>query len=58
MVWATFGGMRSHVLKQGYAGAAESRKVPLEIFFNPTILSGDNLFSEFSNFFARSERLF
>ena len=30
--------------------AAESQKVPLEIFFNPTILSDDNLFSEFSNF--------
>jgi hypothetical protein len=25
--------------------AANSRKVPLEIFFNPTILSDDNLFS-------------
>jgi hypothetical protein len=38
------------VFKQGYAAAAESQKVPLEIFFNPTILSDDNLFSEFSNF--------
>jgi hypothetical protein len=30
--------------------AAESQKVPLEIFSNPTILSDDNLFSEFSYF--------
>jgi hypothetical protein len=44
MVWVTFRGMRSHVFKQSYAMAAESQKVPLEIFFNPTILSGDNLF--------------
>jgi len=34
--------------------AAESRKVPLEIFFNPTILSDDDLFSEFSDFFTPS----
>jgi hypothetical protein len=38
-----------HVFKPSYAMAAESRKVPLEIFFNPTILSDDNLFSEFSD---------
>jgi hypothetical protein len=44
MLWVTFRGMRSHVVKQRYAMAAESRKVPLEIFFNPTILSVDNLF--------------
>jgi len=54
MVWVTFRGMRSHVFKQNYAMAAESRKVPLEIFFNPTILSDDNLFSEFSDFFTPS----
>ena len=50
MVWPTFHGVRSYVFKQTYAMAAESQKVPLEIFFNPTILSDDNLFSEFSNF--------
>jgi hypothetical protein len=54
MVWVTFRGMRSHVFKQSYAMAAESRKVPLEIFSNPTILSDDNLFSEFSHFFTPS----
>jgi hypothetical protein len=35
--------------------AAESRKVPLEIFFNPTILSDDNLFSEVSIFFLTNK---
>jgi hypothetical protein len=54
MLWVTFRRMRSHVFKQSYAMAAESRKVPLEIFFNPTILSDDNLFSEFSDFFTLS----
>jgi len=54
MLWVIFRGMRSHVYKQSYAMAAESRKVPLEIFFNPTILSDDNLFSEFSDFFTPS----
>jgi hypothetical protein len=43
MVWATFRGMKSHVFKLSYAIAAELRKVPLEIFFNPAILSDDNL---------------
>jgi len=57
MLWVTFRGMRSHVFKQSYAMAAESRKVPLEIFFNPTILSDDNLFSEFSDFFTPSHSL-
>jgi hypothetical protein len=52
MVWVTFRGMRIHVFKQSYARAAESRKVPLEIFFNPTILSDNNLFLEFLNFFT------
>ena len=47
--------MRSHVVKHSYAMAVESRKVPLEIFFNPTILLDDNLFSEFSDFFTPSE---
>jgi len=56
MVWATFRGMRSHVFKQSYAMAAELQKVPLEIFFNPTILSDNNLFLEFSNFFTPSQR--
>jgi hypothetical protein len=51
----TFRGMRSHVFKQSYAMAAESLKVPLEIFFNPTILSDENLFSEFSDFFTPSQ---
>jgi hypothetical protein len=51
----TFGGLRSHVFKQSDAMAAESRKVPLEIFFNPTILSDHNLFSEFSDFFTPSQ---
>jgi hypothetical protein len=32
--------------------AVESPKVPLEIFFNPTILSDDSLLSEFSDFFT------
>ncbi len=54
MLWVTFRRMRSHVFKQSYAMAAESRKVPLEICFNPTILSDDNLFSEFSDFFTLS----
>jgi hypothetical protein len=54
MVWVTFLGMRRHVFKQSYAMAAELLEVPLEIFFNPTILSDDNLFSEFSNFFTPS----
>jgi hypothetical protein len=54
MLWATFRGMRSHVFKQSHAMAVESPKVPLEIFFNPTILSDDNLFSEFSDFFTPS----
>ncbi len=40
----TFRGMRSYVFKQSDAMAAVSREVPLEIFFNPTILSDDNLF--------------
>jgi hypothetical protein len=44
MVWVTLREMRSHVFKLSYAMAAELRKVPLEIFFNPTILSDDNLF--------------
>jgi hypothetical protein len=54
MSWVIFLGMRSHVFKQNYAMAAESRKVPLEIFFNPTILSDHKLFSEFSDFFTPS----
>jgi hypothetical protein len=29
---------------------AESQKVPLEIFFNPTTLSGDDLFPEYFDF--------
>ena len=53
--WGTFRGMRRHVFKQSYTMAAELRKVPLEIFFNPTILSDDNLFSEFFDFFTPSE---
>ena len=52
MVWPTFRGIRSYVFKESYAMAAESQKVPLEIFFSPTILSDGNLFSEFSNFFT------
>jgi len=43
-VWVTFRGVSSHVFKQSYAMAAELIKVPLEIFFNPTILSGGGLF--------------
>jgi hypothetical protein len=54
MLWVTLRHMRSYVFKQSYAMAAESRKVPLEIFFNPTILSDANLFSEFSDFFTPS----
>jgi hypothetical protein len=50
----TFLGMRRHGVKQSYTMVAESRKVPLEIFSNPTILSDDNLFSEFSDFFMAS----
>jgi len=57
MSWVTLRRMRSHVFKQSYAMAAKSRKVPLEIFFNPTILSDDNLFSEFSDFFPSSDGL-
>ena len=53
-VMGAFRGMGSQVVKQGCTVATESRKVPLEIFFNPTILSDDNLFSEFSDFFAPS----
>jgi hypothetical protein len=49
--------MRSYVFKQSYAIAAESQKVPLEIFSNPTILSDENLFSEFSDFFTPSPLL-
>jgi hypothetical protein len=30
--------MRGHVFKQSHAMVAELPKVPLEIFFNPTIL--------------------
>jgi hypothetical protein len=52
MVWPTFRGIRSSLFKQSYAMAAESQKAPLEIFFNPTILSDDNLFSESSSFFT------
>jgi hypothetical protein len=50
MLWVTFRRTSGLVFKQSYATAAESRKVPLEIFFNPTILSDDNLFSDFSDF--------
>jgi hypothetical protein len=46
--------MRSHVSKQSDAMAAESQEVPLEIFFNPTILSDNNLFLELSDFFTPS----
>jgi hypothetical protein len=52
MVWETFRDLRSHVFKQSYAMAAESRKVSLEIFSNPTILSDDYLFFEFFDFFT------
>ena len=55
MLWVTFRGMSGHVFKQSEAMAAGSREVPLEIFFNPTILSDDNLFSEFFNFFTPSQ---
>jgi hypothetical protein len=44
--------MRGQVFKQGCTVAAESPKVPLEIFFNPAILSDNDLFSEFPDFFA------
>ena len=54
MLWMTFRGIRSHVFKQSHAMAAESRKVTLEIFSKPTILSDDNLFSDFSDFFTPS----
>jgi hypothetical protein len=54
MVWIIVRGMRSHVFMQSDAKLAGLRKVPLEIFFNPTILSDDNLFSEFSDFFTPS----
>ena len=54
MLWVTSRGMRSHVFNQSYAMAAESREVPLEIFFNPTILLDDNLFSGYSDFFTPS----
>jgi hypothetical protein len=57
MVWPTFDGIISYVFKQSYSMATESQKVPLEIFSYPTILSDDNLFSEFSNFFTPSLRL-
>ena len=46
--------MRSRVFKQSYAMAAESRKVPLEIFSNPTILADDHSFSESPVFFTPS----
>jgi hypothetical protein len=52
MVWMIFRGIGSYVFKQSDAMAAESQKAPLEIFFNPTTLSDDNLFSEFPNFFT------
>jgi len=42
-VWVIFRGMSSHVFKQSYAMAATLIKVPLEIFFNPTILSGGGI---------------
>jgi hypothetical protein len=42
-VWVIFRGMSSHVFKQSYAMAAELIKVPLEIFFNPTILAGGGI---------------
>jgi len=54
VLWVTSRGMRSHVFKQNYAMAAESREVPLEIFSNPTILLDDNLFSGYSDFFTPS----
>jgi hypothetical protein len=57
MVWMTLAGMRSDALKHSDAMAVESRKVPLEIFFNPTILSDDNLVLGFSDFFTRSAKL-
>ena len=50
-------GIRGYVFKHSPAMAAESRKVPLEIFFNPTILSDGNLFPQFCNFFTPSEGL-
>jgi hypothetical protein len=42
-VWVIFRGMSSQVLKQIYAMAATLIKVPLEIFFNPTILAGGGI---------------
>jgi hypothetical protein len=54
MVLVSFDGMRNHVFKDSCAMAAESRKVPLEIFSNPTILSDNNLFAEFFDFFTPS----
>jgi hypothetical protein len=57
MSWVTFRRLRGSVFKQSYVMAAESRKVPLEIFFNPTILSDDNFFSEISDFFTPSAGL-
>jgi hypothetical protein len=55
IIWVIFHGIRSHVFKQYYTTAAESQKVPLEIFSNPTILSDDSLRgSEFSDFFTPS----
>jgi hypothetical protein len=51
MSWVTIRGMSGHAVNQSEAMAAGSRKVPLEIFFNPTILSDDNLISELSDFF-------
>jgi hypothetical protein len=54
MAGVTFPWLRGYVFKHSYAMAAESRKVPLEIFFNPTILSGDDLLSEFSDLFTPS----
>jgi hypothetical protein len=44
--------MRGQVFKQGFTVAAESPKVPLEIVSNPTLLSDDDLFSEFPDFFT------
>lgn len=54
MAWVSFLGIRSDVVKQCYTMTAELRKVPLEIFLNPTILSDDHLFSGFSGFFTLS----
>jgi len=46
--------MNGYVFKRIYAIAAESQKVPLEIFSKPTILSDHTLFPEFSNSFTPS----